>query len=310
MSTEIVNALTVDVEDYYQVSAFEHCLDRRQWHAYESRVVDNTERLLALFEKHRVQATFFVLGWVADRFPDLVRSIHRAGHEVGSHSYWHRLIYELTPAEFQEDLVRSCDVLEQITGVKVTAYRAPSFSITQKSLWALSILADHGIDHDSSIFPVRHDRYGMPSAPRFVHRLPGAAWPMLEFPPSVMRLGGQNFPVGGGGYFRLYPLSWTTWCLRAINARHGQPFMFYVHPWEIDPEQPRIAGAGRLRRWRHFVNLQSTEQKLDALLRRFRFGTLSQAIKRVPQGVDESSRPTEPAGPTPEPTTAPWVEMP
>lgn len=306
MSADTVNALTVDVEDYYQVTAFEHCIDRRQWDQYESRVVRNTERLLTMLEKHAVRGTFFVLGWVAERFPDLVRSIHRAGHELGTHSYWHRLVYELTPEAFHEDLVRSCDVLEQITGVKVTAYRAPSFSITQKSLWALPILSEHGIDHDSSIFPVRHDRYGMPSAPRFVHRLSGAAWPMLEFPPSVMRLGGQNIPVGGGGYFRLYPLSWTTWCLRTINTRHAQPFMFYVHPWEVDPDQPRIAGTGRLKRWRHCVNLQSTEQKLDVLLGRFRFGTLSQAIKTAPQEVDESSCPEELTGP---PAT-PRVETP
>ena len=296
MSIEIVNALTVDVEDYYQVSAFEHCLDRRLWDQHESRVVKNTERLLALFEKHEVHATFFVLGWVAEKFPDLVRAIYRAGHEVGSHSYWHRLVYDLTPDEFYWDLARSCDVLQQITGTKVTAYRAPSFSITQKSLWALPILSNYGIDHDSSIFPVRHDRYGLPSAPRFVHRLSGAAWPLLEFPPSVLRLGGQNFPVGGGGYFRLYPLSWTAWCLRSINTRHQQPFMFYVHPWEIDPEQPRIAGATAMRRWRHSVNLQSTEKKLESLLRMFRFGTISQAVQGIPQGVDESSCPSQLAG--------------
>jgi polysaccharide deacetylase family protein (PEP-CTERM system associated) len=293
MSTEIINALTIDVEDYFQVSAFEHCLDRERWHHYESRVVGNTERLLALLERHGVRATFFVLGWVADHFPDLVRAIHFAGHEVGSHSYWHRLIYKLSPEAFRNDLARSCDVLEDITGVKVTAYRAPSFSITDKSLWALSILSERGIVHDSSIFPVRHDRYGIPSAPRFIHRPSGTTRPIWEFPPSVVRLGGENMPVGGGGYFRLYPLWWTTRCLRAINTRYKQPFMFYVHPWEIDPEQPRIPGAGAMRRWRHCVNLQSTERKLELLLERFRFGTMSQAIEWRPQIKEGASQISE-----------------
>lgn len=278
MQNDILNALTVDVEDYFQVTAFERRVDRRKWHDHESRVVGNTERLLALFDRHGVRGTFFVLGWVAEHFPALVQTIDRAGHEIASHSYWHRLIYELTPEQFALDLQQSCDVLEQLTGRKVTGYRAPSFSITSRSLWALPILAEQGIEYDSSIFPVAHDRYGIPSAPRFVHRLTRLESDIWEFPPSTTRIAGRNLPVGGGGYFRLYPLSWTASCLRSINVRHGRPFMFYVHPWEVDPHQPRLRASGAIGRWRHCVNLHTTERKLDALLRQFRFGTLSESI--------------------------------
>jgi polysaccharide deacetylase family protein (PEP-CTERM system associated) len=240
--------------------------------------VANTERLLRLFGRHQVRATFFILGWIARHFPGLVASIQREGHEIASHSFWHRLVYELTPDEFAADLRQSCDSIEQVTGQKITAYRAPSFSITHRSLWALPILADHGITCDSSVFPVRHDRYGIPSARRFAHQPCDARPALWEFPPAVARLAGRNIPVGGGGYFRLYPLSWTVRWLREINVRHQQPFVFYVHPWEVDPQQPHIAAASRVRRWRHRVNLHSTERKLDALLQRFRFGTLSESL--------------------------------
>jgi polysaccharide deacetylase family protein (PEP-CTERM system associated) len=240
--------------------------------------VSNTERLLALFDRHGVRGTFFILGWVAEHFPALVQRIDRAGHEVASHSYWHRLIYELTPEQFAIDLQQSCDVLEQLTGRKVTGYRAPSFSITARSLWALPILAEQGIQYDSSIFPVVHDRYGMPLAPRFVNRLNEVEPDIWEFPPSTARIAGRNLPVGGGGYFRLYPLSWTVSCLRTINALHKRPFMFYVHPWEVDPHQPRVAASGAISRWRHCVNLHTTERKLQSLLKHFRFGTMSESI--------------------------------
>lgn len=278
MPDDILNALTVDVEDYFQVSVFERRIDRRSWHLYESRVVRNTERLLALFDRHGVRGTFFILGWVADQFPELVKSIDLAGHEIASHSYWHRLIYELTPEQFARDLTRSCDVLEQAIGKKVTGYRAPSFSVTCRSLWALPILAEQGIKIDSSIFPVMHDRYGIPTAPRFVHSRAADSWQLWEFPPSTTRLAGRNLPVGGGGYFRLFPLSWTIGCLRTINSRYGRPFMFYIHPWEVDPQQPRVHASNLIGRWRHRVNLHTTERKLDCLLREFRFGTVTESI--------------------------------
>ena len=197
----------------------ERHVDRATWDGYESRVAANTRRLLRLLDEHEVHATFFVLGWVAERFPELVREIHGAGHEIGSHSYWHRLVYELSPDAFREDLVRSRDVLEQITGEQVTAYRAPSFSITKASLWSLEILADEGFTTDSSIFPIRHDRYGIPDAQPALHRLSTAAGDLWEFPASVVRIAGMNVPVSGGGYFRLYPLRFT---IRATTRDQSQ----------------------------------------------------------------------------------------
>ena len=276
MPSGLLNAFTVDVEDYFHVSAFADRICPSTWDQYQSRVVANTQHLLKRLEDRQVQATFFILGWVADRHPQLVRDIHRAGHEIGCHSYWHQLIYNQTPDEFRADLIRSRDVLEQLTGEPVTAYRAPSFSITARSLWALEILAAEGFTTDSSIFPIHHDRYGMPGAQRFPHRLSTAAGELREFPPSVCRIGGFNFPVSGGGYFRLYPLPFTVRCLRAINRRQ-QPFMFYIHPWELDPEQPRLASPGGSK-FRHYVNLKTTERKIADLLDRFAFDSLAHTL--------------------------------
>jgi polysaccharide deacetylase family protein (PEP-CTERM system associated) len=275
----MLNALTVDVEDYYQVTAFERHVDRRNWSDFPSRVVANTQRLLRLLEQHDAPATFFILGWVAHRFPELVREIHRAGHEIGSHSYWHRLIYTLTPDEFRNDLRLSKSVLEDIIGEPVRAYRAPSFSITRRSLWALDILAEEGFTCDSSIYPIYHDRYGIPNAQRRLHQIETPSGPLWEFPPSVVRLGRMNLPVSGGGYFRLYPLTWTTRSLRRINRRQ-QPFMFYIHPWEIDPDQPRLQAGSRLSRARHYVNLGRTEHKLSRLLTQFRFSRMADCIQQ------------------------------
>jgi polysaccharide deacetylase family protein (PEP-CTERM system associated) len=273
----VLNALTIDVEDYYQVTAFERHIERRAWDDFPSRVVTNTQRLLKLLEQHQVRATFFVLGWVADRFPNLVREIHRAGHEVGSHSYWHRLIYQLKPEEFRTDLLRSKAVLEDVIGEPVTCFRAPSFSITRKSLWALEILAAEGIRCDSSVYPIYHDRYGIPGAQRCLHHMATPAGSLWEFPPTVVRVGRVNLPVSGGGYFRLYPFSFTARCLNRVN-RQSEPFMFYIHPWEIDPEQPRLRLGSRVARARHYVNLASTEKKLARLLDRFAFGRLCDAV--------------------------------
>jgi polysaccharide deacetylase family protein (PEP-CTERM system associated) len=280
----LINAFTVDVEDYFQVSAFEKTIARDQWSQYTSRVVANTHRILDLLASRDVKATFFVLGWVADRFPQLVRDIHDAGHEIASHGYEHRLVYNQTPDQFRDDLRRSLIAIEDACGVLPTAYRAPSFSITKKSIWALEILAEEGFRVDSSIYPIYHDRCGIPGAEPKIHRIETAAGPLWEFPPSVARFARLNLPVSGGGYFRLYPLPLTLHCLKRINRAAKQPFMFYVHPWEIDPQQPRLKAGTRVSRFRHRVNLAKTEGKLDVLLRKFRFGRLCDIVGPMASG--------------------------
>jgi polysaccharide deacetylase family protein (PEP-CTERM system associated) len=275
----VTNALTVDVEDYFHVSAFEGTISRCDWDRFAVRLVANTQRLLALLAKHEVRATFFVLGWVARRYPSLVREIHDQGHEVGSHSYWHHLIYHMSPAEFRRDLARSRDVIQDTIGAPVTAFRAPSFSITRKSLWALEILVEEGFRLDSSIFPIHHDRYGIADAPRMLHAVKTPSGLLWEFPPSVLPIARWNLPVSGGGYFRLCPLAWTSYCLAHINRACGRPFVFYVHPWEIDPRQPRLRAGSRLSRFRHYVNLASTERKLNWLLKTFQFAPLGTVVE-------------------------------
>jgi polysaccharide deacetylase family protein (PEP-CTERM system associated) len=271
-----LNALTIDVEDYFQVSGFDRCVSRAQWDDFPLRVADNTHRLLDLLASARVRATFFVLGWVAERRPDLVKDIRAAGHEIASHGFGHRLIYEQTPDEFRADLRRGRDVLQDILGEAVTAYRAPSFSITRRSLWALDVLVEEGFLLDSSIYPTRHDRYGIPGAPLEPHPIRRPAGTLWEFPPPVIRVVGRPTPVGGGGWFRLYPYALTRRWLRAVN-REDRPFAVYLHPWEIDPEQPRLS-PGRFAAFRHYVNLRRTEGRLTELLHDFRFGTLSESL--------------------------------
>lgn len=275
----ILNALTVDVEDYYHVSAFDGLIRRADWDALESRVVASTLRLLDALARASVRATFFVLGWVAERYPRLVRTIESAGHEIGCHSYWHNLIYRQGPAEFRRDLRRARDVLQQTLGQAVVAYRAPCFSITRRSLWALDVLIEEGFVLDSSIFPTFHDRYGMVRASRQPHWIERPAGRIGEFPLAVYPLGGYPLPIGGGGYFRLYPYMFTRFGLRAINAR-GRPFAVYLHPWELDPEQPRLA-PGCLNAFRHYVNLHRTEARLERLLADFSFDTLSAAFAQA-----------------------------
>jgi len=272
----ILNAFTVDVEDYYQVSAFAKVVNPADWDHYQSRVVNNTHRLLKVLDTHQVRGTFFILGWVADRYPHLVRDIQKSGHEIGCHSFWHRLVYNMSPNEFREDLRQACRAIEEITGERITAYRAPSFSITRKSLWALEILADEGFRFDSSIFPIHHDLYGIPNAQRFPHPIQTASGMLWEFPASVFPIGKLNLPVAGGGYFRLYPVRFSHYFLRRINHSSRRPFVFYIHPWEIDPDQPRLPGP-LSSRFRHRVNLARTERKLKWMLTRYRFGSLSSA---------------------------------
>jgi polysaccharide deacetylase family protein (PEP-CTERM system associated) len=275
----ILNALTVDVEDYYHVAGFEGIVDRSRWGNFESRIEASTGKVLDVLERAGVRATFFVLGWVAEHYPGVVRTIHGAGHEVGCHSYWHRLIYSQTAADFRDDLRRGRDVLEDITGTPVTAYRAPTFSITRRSLWALDVLIEEDFTVDSSIFPTHHDRYGLAGAPLAPHRLACPAGTLVEFPMPVHAGLGYPLPVGGGGYFRLYPYALTRHLLRGINAA-GRPFAAYLHPWELDPGQPRLR-PGRLRAFRHYVNLHRTESRLRRLLDDFRLGTLSDALAKL-----------------------------
>jgi polysaccharide deacetylase family protein (PEP-CTERM system associated) len=286
-----LNALTIDVEDYFHVSGFDHCVSRDDWEALPSRVEQSTHRLLDCLADEGVRATFFVLGWVAERNPRLVRAIASAGHEIGCHSYGHRLIYQQTPATFRADLRRGLDVLEDILGERVVAYRAPSFSITKQSLWALDILIEEGITLDSSIYPTHHDRYGIPGTPLHPHRIDRPGGSLWEFPPPVWRLLGYPLPVGGGGYFRLFPYALTRLGLGRINAS-GRPFAVYLHPWEVDPEQPRMK-PGLLRGFRHYVNLKRTEPRLRRLLRDFTLGTLSEALA----SLEPSGR--APAAPAP-----------
>lgn len=285
----MLNAFTVDVEDYFQVTSFERVVTRRQWDGYESRVEANTHRLLNLLARHSVHGTFFVLGWIAEKFPRLVQDIVAAGHEAACHSYWHRLIYDQSPHDFREDLRRAKLTIENAAGYRITAFRAPSFSITRRSLWALAILAEEGFTIDSSIFPTNHDRYGIPGAETRLHQIETGAGPIWEFPLAIARWGNWSLPVSGGGYFRLYPFEFTRKCLAGLN-RNLQPFSFYVHPWEIDPEQPQISAAGWLSRWRHSVNLSSTMHKLDRLLARFQFGTMSEVIAQQQWGADHGVR--------------------
>jgi polysaccharide deacetylase family protein (PEP-CTERM system associated) len=268
----MTNAMTIDVEDYFHVSVFDGLVPRHAWEGMESRVCANTERLLEIFDEADVQATFFILGWVAERFPRLVRAIAEQGHEIASHGYGHRLVYDLTPKAFRADVRRAKDLLEQTASRLVNGYRAPSYSVTPKSLWALDVLIDEGYRYDASIFPIHHDRYGIPISARQPYVLHRTA-PLVEAPGSTVRCGPFNLPIGGGGYFRILPYAWTRWGINRLNQREQRPAIFYLHPWEIDPDQPRL-GAPALGRFRHYFNLDQTEMRLRALLHDFRFATM------------------------------------
>jgi polysaccharide deacetylase family protein (PEP-CTERM system associated) len=272
----IVNAMTIDVEDYFHVSVFDGLVPRHRWEQMESRVVANTERLLEIFNESGIHATFFVLGWVAQRYPHLVRAIAAEGHEIASHGYAHRLVYDLTPRQFRDDIRRSKDLLEAGSSAPVVGYRAPSYSITPRSLWALDVLIEEGFLYDSSIFPIHHDRYGIPISPRHPYVLQRAG-ALVEAPGSTVRWGTMNFPVGGGGYFRILPYEWTRWGIARLNQVEQTPAIFYLHPWEIDPEQPRLR-APMLGRFRHYFNLNRTEERLRRLIRDFSFSTMAELL--------------------------------
>lgn len=276
---EIVNALTIDVEDYFQVSAFAPYIDRAHWDRRECRVERNVDRILGLLRQHEAKATFFTLGWVAERYPDMVRRIVREGHELASHGYGHQRVTDLSEPAFFDDISRAKGILEDIGGQAVQGYRAPSFSIGAGNLWALDTLQRAGYRYSSSIYPVQHDHYGMPDAPRFAHQVREG---LLEVPPTTVRLFERNLPSGGGGYFRLLPYAVSRWLLRQVNRRDAQPAIFYMHPWEIDPGQPRIEGIDLKTRFRHYVNIGRTEQRLDRLLRDFHWGRMDTIF--LPQG--------------------------
>ena len=264
----VTNLLTIDVEDYFHANGLESHVFRADWDDFPGRVEHNTRRMLKQLDRHDVHATFFVLGWVAARYPELVREIHAAGHEVASHGWDHRLVYEQTPAEFEADVSRAKSLLEDLTGAPVYGYRAPSFSIVPRSWWALEILARTGHVYDSSVYPVQRARYGVPDANRHIHTIldPGEHHEgLLEVPPPSVRLLGRTWPVAGGGYFRFYPLWVTRAALRRMNRQEDRPGVVYLHPWEIDPEQPRLPGTF-INRWRHYLNLHRTEARLERLL--------------------------------------------
>ena len=286
--TPIVNAMSVDVEDYFQVSAFDAVVSRASWDSRESRVVGNTRRLLDLFDREGVKATFFVLGWVAERFPALVGHIAAAGHEVASHGFGHQLLYTLTPRQFRDDVRRAKATLEEAAGAPVVGYRAPSYSVVRSTLWALDILVEEGYRYDASIFPIHHDRYGIPDAERHMHVIERPAGALVELPPSTVRIAGTNLPIAAGGYFRLLPYGWTRWGIRRVNMRENRPAVFYLHPWEVDPDQPRIA-VGRLTTMRHYTGLGRTADRLTRLVRDFRFDTVRSVLglPEVPEALPE-----------------------
>lgn len=290
-----INYLSIDVEDYFQVSAFEAVSPPSTWESREWRVERNTDRILELLAAQGVQATFFVLGWVAERCPGLIRRIAVGGHEVASHGYGHRRVYLQRRDEFRQDVVRSKALLEDLTATAVLGYRAPSYSISAATAWAFDELHAAGYRYDSSVFPIRHDLYGMADWPRFpvaAERADCGAWKpaqgaangrprLLEIPITTLALGGRNWPIAGGGYFRFFPYGLTRWGLQRINRLEARPFVFYLHPWELDPDQPRIAGAGWKSRTRHYLNLHRTEDRFRQLLQDFSFAPLR---KLMPAG--------------------------
>jgi polysaccharide deacetylase family protein (PEP-CTERM system associated) len=268
-----MNALTVDVEDYFQVSAFAAHIAPADWPRMPCRVERNVDLILGMLAAHQAHATFFTLGWIAERYPALVRRIVSAGHELASHGYAHQRASLQTPEAFKHDITLSKHLLEQLSGQPVLGYRAPSFSIGKSNLWALDSLLQAGYRYSSSIYPIRHDHYGMPDAPRFAWR-PRGTNGLLELPVSTVRLLGRNLPAGGGGYFRLLPYAASRWALRRINSRDGQAGIFYFHPWELDPGQPVLPGIGLKTRMRHYLNLHRMEARINRLLGDFRWGRI------------------------------------
>jgi polysaccharide deacetylase family protein (PEP-CTERM system associated) len=271
LAPALTNALTIDVEDYFQVSAFAPYIRRDDWATRECRVERNVGRILAMLAARDTKATFFTLGWIAERYPQLVRDIVAQGHELASHGYGHERASDLSEAAFMADVDRAKKLLEDIAGTAVKGYRAPSFSIGTGNLWAFDVLARAGYSYSSSIYPIAHDHYGMPDSPRFAYRLSAG---ILEIPVTTLRVGRRNLPSSGGGYFRLLPYALSRWMIRRVNRQDGESAIFYFHPWEIDPGQPRVAGIDAKTRFRHYVNIPRMENRLDTLLGDFRWGRM------------------------------------
>jgi len=279
------HVLSVDVEDYFQVEAFAGSVDRKSWDQRPSRVVANTYRVLDLFDQHQAKGTFFFVGWVAERFPHLVREVQSRGHELACHSYWHRTVYSLTPDEFRNDTRQAKQAIEDAAGTAITGYRAPSWSITKSCLWALDILAEEGFTYDSSIYPIHHDLYGVPGAQRFpyTHDCTNGL-KLREFPPATLRVLGTNFPAAGGGYLRIFPSAFTELAFRTFEKKYDERVIVYLHPWELDPEQPRISGPLKSR-VRHYTNLKQMHGKLKTVLSRRKFQTFKDVL------VEEAAEP-------------------
>jgi polysaccharide deacetylase family protein (PEP-CTERM system associated) len=275
----LMHALSFDVEEHFQVAAFWSTMRRRQWDNYESRVERNVEKILSILSLRGIRATFFVLGWIAQKHRNLVRNIASCGHEIASHGFGHELITAQTPSVFRDDVRNSKNILEDIIGGQIHGYRAPSFSITPETQWALPILAEEGYVYDSSIFPIQHDRYGMPGSNPWCHLLTTPAGPLWEVPPSTIKIGPIRLPIAGGGYFRLYPYRILR-NLLARTAAGGHPLIMYLHPWELDPDQPRMEGSV-VSRFRHYLNLRKTEARLQQLVKDFRFMSIREAIDPV-----------------------------
>ncbi len=281
----LINALTIDVEDYFQVSAFAPHIARSSWDTRECRVERNMDRILQMLSERQAKATFFTLGWIAQRYPALVRSIVAGGHELASHGYGHERANELTEMEFSSDIQHAKHLLEDLAGVEVKGYRAPSFSIGKSNMWAFDCLVRAGYRYSSSIYPIAHDHYGMPDAPRYAYQVRPE---LLEVPITTLRMFSRNFPSSGGGYFRLLPYQLSRWMLNRVNATEGQAGVFYFHPWEIDPGQPRIGGISLKTRFRHYVNIGRTEARLNQLLKDFQWGRMDQIFlgaAPVPQTI-------------------------
>ena len=274
MGQAITNMFTIDVEDYFQVSAFAPHIPRSTWSSMECRVERNVDRILQLLADHSTKATFFTLGWIAERYPEVVRRIADGGHEIASHGYGHERAHDQTPEEFTADIRLAKLVLEDLSGQEVVGYRVFSFSIGEGNLWAFECLESEGYRYSSSIYPIQHDHYGMPDAPRFAHRIGR----LIEVPATTVRMMRRNWPASGGGYFRLMPYSVSRWLLQQVNQKDGEPAVFYFHPWEIDPEQPRIPNVGAKTRFRHYVNIDRTEGRLAQLLKDFAWGRMDRVL--------------------------------
>jgi polysaccharide deacetylase family protein (PEP-CTERM system associated) len=278
--SSITNALTIDVEDYFQVSAFAPCIARSEWDSRECRVERNVGLIMDMLDRHGIKATFFTLGWVAERYPDLVRELARRGHEVASHGYAHQRATDQSREEFLDDISRAKVILEALSGQPVRGYRAPSFSISTGNLWAFDCLAEAGYRYSSSIYPIKHDHYGIPDAPRFMHDVRPT---LIEIPATTIRAFSRNWPASGGGYFRLMPYVLSRHLIRHVNEEDEAAAVFYFHPWEVDPQQPRIEGASAKARFRHYLNLDRMEARLERLLNDFSWGRMDQIfLKEAP----------------------------